>query len=715
MNGVKLPANLAKDACLDSWLRIDAGDTVTVFTGKAEIGQGIRTAIAQIAAEELDVAFERIRVVTADTGQTPNERITAGSGSVEESGGAMRQVTAEARHFMVGLAAKEWEVAAGGLTVEDGTIKNPQGNQQISYWELMAGKEFAVEATGAARPKPAADYDIVGEPVPRIDLPAKLTGEASFIQDMRLPDMVFARVVRPPSYDARLESLDDSGVLALAGVVKVVRDGRFLAVIAEREDQAVRAREKLIQAATWSEEANLPDEDRIFEWLITQDSDDHLVVDGVPQEGPVPPIEIPESAAETLEATYCRPYHMHASVGPSAAMAHLADGKMTVWTHSQGVYPLQAALAHALKMNADDIRTVHTDSAGCYGHNGADDAALDAALLAREVPGRPVLVQWMREDENAWEPYGPAMVIQNQASLDDHGRIIDWNHDVYSTTHAGRPRASADHSGLIAAWHVAAPMARTPAAANMGKEAGSHRNATPYYDFPRRRIVDHFIAPRPLRVSSLRGLGAYTNLFAIESFMDELAHAAGIDPVEFRLRNLSDERAKAVITAAAEASGWGSECPEGVGRGIAFNRYKNSKCYTAIVVELAVDRATGRVQLQRAVIAGDAGQIVNPDGLANQLDGGFIQAASWTLKERVSFDRFRTTSLDWEGYPILEFSEVPEIETVLLEHPDAPYLGSGEGTQGPTPAAIANAIFAATGVRMRELPFTPERVKRELG
>ena len=468
-------------------------------------------------------------------------------------------------------------------------------------------------------------------------------------------------------------------------------------------------------AATWSEEANLPDEDRIFEWLITQDTEDHLVVDGVPQEGPVPPIEIPEDAAETLEATYCRPYHMHASLGPSAAMARLDGGKMTVWTHSQGVYPLQAALAHALKMDKDDIRTIHTDAAGCYGHNGADDVALDAALLAREVPGRAVLVQWMREDENAWEPYGPAMVIQNQASLDDHGRIIDWNHDVYSTTHAGRPRASADHSGLIAAWHVAEPMAQTPAAANMGKEAGSHRNATPYYDFPRRRIVDHFIAQRPLRVSSLRGLGTYTNLFAIESFMDELAHAAGIDPVEFRLRNLDDPRAKAVITTAAEAADWGSECPEGVGRGIAFNRYKNSKCYAAIVVELAVDRATGTVQLQRAVIAGDAGQIVNPDGLANQLDGGFIQAASWTLKERVAFDRFRTTSLDWEGYPILEFSEVPEIETVLLEQPDAPYLGSGEGTQGPTPAAIANAIFAATGVRMRELPFTPERVKRELG
>lgn len=709
------PGSLAKHPHLDSWLRLEDDGVVTVFTGKVEIGQGIATAVAQIAAEELDVAFERVRVVTADTERTPDELLTAGSLSVEQSGTAIRQASAEARQYLLSLAADEWDADVAGLVVEDGTVKNPQGNQRATYWELMGGRAFEIEATGTAIPKSSADYSVVGTAAPRLDLPAKVTGAPSFVQDMRLPGMVYARVVRPPSYGATLESLDVSKVESLPGVIEILRDGRFLGVIAEREDQAVSAREALAGVAVWDEQASLPNEDNIFEWLITRESEDFLVTGDGPQVGPVPPTQVPQSAAETLNATYCRPYQMHASIGPSGAVAQLEGGKLKVWSHSQGVFLLRRTLASVLGMAEDDVHVVHAEGAGCYGHNGADDAALDAALLARAVPGRPVSLQWTREDENAWEPYGPAMVIQSQASLDDRGRIVDWNHDVTGNTHVGRPFPSEDTSGLLAAWHLAEPMERTPSAPLMMAEVGLHRNATPYYDFPRQRIVKHFVREAPLRTSTMRGLGAYANVFAIESFMDELAHAAGADPVAFRLAHLKDERARAIIQAAAEKSDWGSELGEGKGRGIAFARYENAKCYAAVVVELEVEHSTGKIQLQRAILAGDAGQIINPDGLANQFEGGFIQAASWTLKERVRFDATRITSLDWESYPILEFPEVPEIETVLLNQPDAPYLGSGEGTQGPTPAAIANAIFSATGVRMRELPFTPERVRRMLG
>lgn len=715
MSDAALPGSLAKHPRLDSWLRLEDDGIVTVFTGKVEIGQGIATAVAQIAAEELDIAIERIRVVTADTDRTPDELLTAGSLSVAQSGSAMRQASAEAKQYILSLAADEWEVPADDLIVEDGTVKNPHGNQQASYWELMGVAPFGIEATGTAVPKSPEDYSIVGTPTPRLDLPAKVSGGAAFVQDIRLPGMVYARVVRPPSYDATLESLDVNKVESLPGVVEVIRDGRFLGVVAEREDQAVRARAALAEAAQWSEEANLPNEDRLFEWLITQPSEDFLVVDGTPQKGEVPPANVPEAAAETLEAMYCRPYHMHASIGPSAAVAQYIDAKLTVWTHSQGVFLLRRTLAIVLQIEEDDIHVVHAEGAGCYGHNGADDAALDAALLARSVPGRPVSLQWTREDENAWEPYGPAMVVQSQASLDDRGRIVDWNHEATGNTHVGRPFPNPEDTGLLAAWHLADPIPRSPDRPMMMHEVGLHRNATPYYNFPRSRVVKRFVREAPLRTSTMRGLGAYANVFAIESFMDELAHAAGSDPVEFRLRHLKDKRAKAVIRAAAEKSGWGSECGGGRGRGIAFARYENTKCYAAVVVDLEVERETGKIILHQVTIAGDAGQIVNPDGLANQLEGGFIQAASWTLKERVRFDHTRITSLDWESYPILEFPEVPEIETVLLNQPDEPFLGAGEGTQGPTPAAIANAVFSATGMRMRELPFTPERVRRYLG
>jgi len=400
----------------------------------------------------------------------------------------------------------------------------------------------------------------------------------------------------------------------------------------------------------------------------------------------------------------------------------MIEGKLMVWTHGQGVYPLRAALAQVLGMRKEDIHTLHVDGAGCYGHNGADDAALDAALLARAVPGRPVSLKWTRWDEHAWEPYGPAAVIQMQASLDEGGEIVDWNHDVWGYAHSSRPHAGGDASDLLAAWHLTRPFVPSPLRPSRGHQAGVHRNADPPYAFPnlttrRPRIVKHFVPDSPLRVSALRGLGSYANVFAVESFMDELARAAGADPLEFRLRHLADAlhpayaRAQAVLRAAADKAG---PRVDGWGRGMAFAQYKNRQAYVAVVVDLSVDRVSGQIDLERAVVAADVGQIVHPDGLSNQMAGAFIQSASWTLREQVTYDAHGITSVDWSSYPIARIPDAPQIETVLLNRPGQPYLGIGEGAMGPAPAAIANAVYDAAGIRLRRIPFTPQRVKAAL-
>jgi CO/xanthine dehydrogenase Mo-binding subunit len=707
----ELSTSLQLNPDLDAWIRVEDDGTITLLTGKVELGQGLRTAIARIGAEELDVSLARVRVQTADTASGPNELLTVGSGSMEESGAAMRQAAAEARHHLLELAAKQLGVAVEHLEIHDGTISAPGTDLHTTYWELFAGRKFGRAVTGDVAPKRPAEYRIVGKAADRIDLAGIVTGATRYVQDMTVPGMLYARVVRPPSPGARLESVDESRARR-RGVVAVVRDGSFLGVVAEREEQAAKAAEALRAGARWSEPETLPARDELHAWLLAQPTRSYRVVDGVPIEGPVDPIAAPAGAARTLEATYTRPYHMHASIGPSAALAHWLDGALTVWSHSQGVSVLRRALAQALAVDAETIRVVHVAGPGCYGHNGADDAALDAALLARAVPGRAVRLQWTREDEHAWEPYGPAMVVKIQASLDDRGNLLDWNHDVYSNTHLGRAFPHGDRSALIAAWHLATPLPRQRPMPMLFYHAGIHRNADPLYAVPQRRIVKHFIENTPLRVSSTRSLGAYANVFAIESFMDELAAAAGVDPLDFRLHHLDDERARAVLRAAAERTGWQGRTRElGRGRGIGFAQYKNQKCYAAVVIDVRVDLDTAEIRVERAVIAADAGQIIDPSGLANQLEGGVIQSASWTLKEQVIFDRTRITSVDWEGYPILRFGEAPEVETVLLDRPGEPSLGSGEATQGPTAAAIANAVCDAIGVRLREIPFTPDRVR----
>ncbi len=706
-----LSPSFAKASDLDSWVRVNTDGTITLFTGKVELGQDIKTSIAMIGADELDAPLDRIRVVTADTAQSPDEGYTVSSLSLETSGNAIRHAAAEVRHMALSVAHEELEAPLERLTVTDGVITDPATGRSVTYWDLFAGKRFGRRVQGISQPKQPEAYRIVGRPAERLDLLAKVTGTASFVHDLDLPGMVHGRIVRPPGYGARLISVDEEAVMRMPAVIQVVRDGSFLAVVAEREEQAVQAMDELRKVATWEDGTTLPPQETLFEYLLSQHDRAYLVVDGTPVRGPIPPIKTPSEAAQTLTATYYRPFHMHASPGPSAAVAQLVDGKLTVWTHSQGVYPLRAALAHVLGMDEDDIHILHVGGPGCYGHNGADDVALDAALLARAVPGRPVSLKWTRADENIWEPYGPATLFEMQASLDADGNVIDWNHDVRGYPHLGRGQPGGSTSGLLASWHLAEPFTRPRPQPRMSYHVGIHRNADPLYAFPRRRIVAHFVADSPLRTSALRGLGSYANVFAIESFVDELAHAVGADPVEFRLRYLKDERARAVVEAAAEKAG---PRPAGLGRGVGFARYKNKQLYMAVVVDLSVNRASGHVRLERAVLAADAGQIVNPDGLSNQIEGAFIQSASWTLKEQVAFDQHGVISADWYSYPILRFYDAPKIETVLLNRPGQPYLGTGEGAQGPIPAAIANAVFDAAGIRLRQIPFTPERVKAAL-
>ncbi|MFL5000146.1 MAG: molybdopterin cofactor-binding domain-containing protein [Xanthobacteraceae bacterium] len=702
----RLPGSLQTNRRLDAWLRINADGTATVFTGKVELGQGILTALRQIAAEELDLPLERIAMISGDTGRTPNEGQTAGSQSVENSGTALRMAGAEARAMLLDLAAKRFGVAADTLSVADGTISAAEG-RKVTYGELAGEVDLKREATAKAAPKPAARHRIVGQSIPRFDIPAKVTGGAAFVQDVRLPGMLHGRVVRPPRYGAALESVDEATAKALPGVIAVVRDGSFLGVVAEREEQAVKAREALAKSAKWKAGPELPDPARIHAHLKSLPAKDDVI--GVKQ-APVP------EGARRFAATYTKPYIAHASLGPSASLAEFRDGKLTVWTHSQGVFPLRAELVSALKLQPADVRCIHVEGSGCYGHNGADDVALDAALLARGVPGRPVRLQWMRDDEFAWEPYGAAMVMEAKAALDGNGRIVDWEYELWSNTHSMRPQ-STKGANVLAAWYLDEPQHSGPPQGIPQPAGGGDRNSTPLYEFPNQRVLHHFITDMPIRVSALRTLGAYANVFAIESFMDELAAAAGTDPIAFRLAHMKDSRARAVIEAVAKKSGWkeGEKGNGTGGRGIGFAKYKNLACYVAVVAEVEIDRATGIVRVPRTYAATDAGLVINPDGLVAQIEGGIVQSASWTLKEQVRFDPSGITSRDWASYPILTMREAPKVEVEVINRPNERPLGAGEGSQGPAVAAIANAFAAATGKRIRDLPMSPDRVKAALG
>lgn len=708
----QLPGSLNANRLLAAWLRINPNGTVTVFTGKVEFGQGIASALAQAAADELDLEYQRIDMVTADTSRTPDEGFTSGSQSIEQSGTAIRFACAEARQILLAAAAARLGIEAGDLTVADGTITAP-GGKQTTYWEVTTDAMLRREASAKVKPKAAREHKLIGQSLARRDIPSKFTGGAAYLQDLRLPRMVHARIGRPPVPRAELVSIDAAALKAMPGVIEVVRDGSFVAVVCEREEQAINAHRALRTLAVWSR-PELPPTladtfDRPEPELQTQDS--------AVYEQTAPSAA---GAVRQVEARYTRAFQLHASIGPSCAVAHSVDGKLTVWTHSQGVFALRGDIARALGVAPASVTCVHMEGAGCYGHNGADDAAFDAALLARAIPGRPVRVQWMRDDEFMWEPFGSAMSVKMRAGLSADHNVVDWRHELWSYPHSRRP-GGREGVNLLAAWYLAHPLQPSFPADVPLPNGGSDRNAIPLYDFPNQKILKHYIPDAPLRTSSLRALGAYANVFAIESFMDETAAAAGADPVEFRLRHLRDERARTVIEAAARNSGWGPRTVGDGGRGstlrglgIGFARYKNHACYCAVVAEVEVDRASGIVRITRAWSAVDAGLVINPDGIVNQIEGGLIQSASWTLKEAVKVDRSGIQTRSWADYPILRFSEVPAVEVEVIQRPAEDSLGVGEGAQGPTGAAIANAFAAATGRRLRDIPFIPGRVKAAL-
>ncbi len=698
----KLPADLAKQPSLDGWIRIDPPNAVTVFTGKVEIGQGILTAMKQIAADCLDVDFNSITIIGGDTSQTPNEGQTSGSQSIEYGGEAMRVAAAEARATLLASAAAAQSLPVERLIVEGGTIRDPETGWSATYWQVVSDGLLHRDAVGDVPQKAASTHRFIGKPIPRIDIPPKVAGGESFVQDMRLPGMVHGRVIRPPSYGAKLLSFDETALKAMPGVLAIIHDGNFLGLVTNREEQAIAARNALSISARWEETPTLPDPDKLPDALRAMNKDVYKISDKDTDQ--------PAPTGNTVEAEYTRPYIAHASIGPSCAVAMMEGETLKVWSHTQGVFPLRKNLSELLEMSPEKIIVAHRQGSGCYGHNGADDVAADAALLARAVPGRPVRVQWMRDDEFAWEPYGAAMVIRTHATL-DQGRIVDWDYEIWSPPHTTRPGEGGGNS-LIAGWGMSPPRPPGIPKPNPQPNGGGDRNGIPLYEFPRQKVVFNYIPGMPIRVSALRTLGATTNVFAIESFMDELARQAGADPIAFRLAHMKDKRAIAVIEAAAKLGNWRANAAggKGTGRGFAFAKYKNLMAYVAVVVDVTVDREMG-VRVTNAAAAVDSGEIVNPDGLKNQVEGGIIQAVSWVTKEQVRFDRIRILSRDWSAYPILAFPEVPSVQMELIDRPGDRSLGVGEASCGPTAAAVANAVYHATGARIRDMPLSADRIR----
>jgi CO/xanthine dehydrogenase Mo-binding subunit len=703
---IDLPSSLASNPDLDTWLRIAADGSVTLSPGKCELGQGIQTALAQIAAEELDVSFDRVRVATVDTALSPNEAYTNGSRSVEVSGAAVRAAAAEVRAILVGLAADELAVDRKNIGVRNGVFTINGSSSALDYGAVVKDRSLSQNATGLALPKNREHYHIVGQSLPRIDIPRKVFAEAAYIQDIRMDGMLHARVVRTGDREAKLLPPTDFGAVSrMPGVVKIVRDGSFLAVVSQREEQAVNAARALARLCRW-DTSELPlQTGTINQWLRKAPADVKVVA----ERGSIGSQE----TIRTVSENYSRPFQAHASMSPSMAIAHSSVDELTVWSHTQGVFLMRGAIARLVGLDEERVRLINAEAAGCYGHNGADDAAADAALIAMQMPGRPIRLQWSRADEFLGEPYGSAMSTRISAGLNAKGRIVDWQYDVWSGTHSIRPAGAKRAGHLFAARQIAEPLAAPPVGNIPQPRGGGDRNAVPIYSFANHQVTKHLIPDMPLRVSALRGLGAYMNVFAIESFMDEIAQAQGEDPIEFRIRHLDDQRAIGVLEKLREqmlAADF-DVADSSAAVGIAMAQYKNAGAYCAVAMRVIVDSATGKINLERALCAVDIGLVINPDGAINQIEGGVIQSSSWTIKEQLQLGHTGSASKDWASYPILTFPEVPQVEVALIDQPHEAALGAGEAAQGPTAAAIANAVANATGTRIRDLPLTAARLK----
>jgi nicotinate dehydrogenase subunit B len=689
-----LPVSLAANPKLSSWVKFGSDGQVTLSPGKVEIGQGIVTALAQIAADELDIDLARVRMVRATTAGSPNEGVTSGSLSIQQSGRAIRAACAEIRQIFLLAAADKLGVNAGALDIEDGTISGP-GNVSTSYWELAGEVSLDRDATPGATAKPIAKRALAGQPVQRLDIPDKVFGHRRFIHDMALPGMLHGRVMRPENSQAKLQGLRDDAARAVPGFVAVFRDGNFAGVICDSEASADAAVTALRKGANWSAGEALPDENKLADFLKAQPVES-TVIDARTSANP-------GKTARTIKRQYTRPYIAHAAMAPSCAIAQWTGENVHVWTHSQGVYLLRADMALVLRIPVENITVEHLEGAGCYGHNAADDAALDAVLLAKAAGGKPVRVQWTRADEMTHGPFGAAMAIEIEADLDANNEIVAWRHAIWSNGHAARPGRGTKPM-LLAGYEIADPFPRAisgnPPQANGG---GADRNSIPLYDFPSWKVESHRLLTMPVRTSALRTLGGQGNAFAIESFLDEIAAERGEDPVAFRLRHLKDERARDVIRAAAKLANWKPAAKPGIGYGVGYSRYKNTGAYCAAVAEIEGDED---IRVRKLWLATDVGEAINPDGVSNQIEGGAIQATSWVLKERVRFDRERITSNSWTEYPILTFSETPQVEVQVIQRSEIDPVGAGEAAHGPVTAAIANAVFDCLGVRVRNLPIT---------
>ena len=692
----KLPVSLAANPRLSSWVRFTEG-RVAISPGKVEIGQGIVTALAQIAADELDVDIGRIEMIRASTAASPNEGVTSGSLSIQQSGRALRHACAEVRQRFLTAASERLGVDASLLDIDDGTISGP-GNVRTSYWELAGDVSLDHDATAGATAKSAAERAIAGHSVQRVDIPDKVFARPRFIHDYALPGLLHGRVLRPDISGAKLIALNQEATRSVPGLATIVRDGGFAGVVADSEAAAEAALKALGKGATWSAGEPLPDEDDLASFLRSQPVETDVIDTRT---------ATTDRPAQTLRRQYTRPYIAHGSIAPSCAVAQWNGDRVHVWTHSQGVYLLRADLAIVLKLPAENIVVEHMEGAGCYGHNAADDVALDAVLLAKAAGGRPVRVQWSRHDEMSHAPFGAAMAIEIEADLDAGNEIIGWRHAIWSNGHAARP-GRATQPALLAATEIANPYPRmistNPPAANGG---GGDRNSVPLYDFPAWTVTSHRLLTMPVRTSALRTLGAQGNVFAIESLLDEIAALRGEDPIAFRLRHLRDERAKDVIRAAARRAAWKPQKQSGIGHGVGFARYKNMGAYCAAIAEI---EGTDDIRVKRLTLVVDVGEAINPDGVINQIEGGAIQATSWVLKERVRFDRSRIMSTSWTDYPILKFSEVPAVDVEIIQRPEIEPVGAGEAAHGPVTAAIANAVYDCLGVHVRDLPITRDRI-----
>jgi CO/xanthine dehydrogenase Mo-binding subunit len=688
---------------VDSFLAIDPSGAVTLYTGKVDLGTGVATALPQIVAEELDVPLNRIKLIQGDTAFTPDQGTTWGSLSIQLGGMQLRNAAATAKAALLEEAAKRLDAKKEDLKVVDGVVS--AGNKRVSYGELIGGKSFALKLDHA---KPAAskdpkDYKLVGKPVPRVDIPDKVTGRFTYVHDFRVPGMLHGRVVRPPAFGATLENVDETSIKDVAGVVKVVRQGNFLGVVAESEWGAIKAAEKL--KASWSKSQTLPDAAKLWDEVRAS----KVVKDEVTSNVGNSAEAIGQAGGKTLKATYDFAIHTHGSIGPSCAVAEFKDGQLTSWSASQATHNLRKQLATMFGMPVENVRCIYIEGSGCYGRNGHEDAAADAALLAKAV-GRPVRVQWSRADEHGWDPKGPPTLIDLRAAVDGAGGVTAWESEFFIP----QQTAGSFNVPLVAATLTGMPAGEDIAPGNI------FQNSAIPYKFANVKTVCHRLASTPFRPSWIRTPGRMQNTYANECFIDELAAAANADPVEFRLKYLdpNDKRGIEVLNRAAALAKWDKRpSPKrdqrgdvATGRGVTYCKYELTRTYIAAVAEVEVKRSTGDIRVTKFYLAHDCGQIINPDGLRNQLDGNVIQTLSRTLIEELKYDRSAVTSLDWASYPILRFPQLPELVYDLIDRPNERPWGAGEPAAAVVPSAISNAVFDAIGVRLRSVPFTPDKV-----